>query len=410
MLLLRRASIVKVGIKLPNVFTLANRGTVEAWAAVRATNVDGFSFDGMKIGPVDAFLGPVIVSNIQFTYNRTAETWSGGADIQLLPTGVTIKAAPPVYGIGIRGGAFDYAGFGAKFEIPPQLFPGIGLREIGGAIGIKPLRFAGRLAISAGGIVSIDSTAFMAFASAEQPFDFPAGMTPPGLGFLAGRKLDSYSIAIGGTASLTVPKLGEFPLVESYVFYAYPDFMEFGGKAEIKVIGDKFKIKGEVGGWADVSQRLFNLEGSVEACLDIEIFDACPSVGAVVSSKGIGFCTIVPGAADAVRAGDPGSRRAWATSGATPTRRTSWSSPATAARIARRGRARPPRRRERARSPSRPARRRPACGSPAAAGRRAWCWPGRAASASRCRRPIRRRRIRTPSRSRSPRRAPPRSS
>jgi hypothetical protein len=236
----------------------------------------------------------VIVSNIQFAYNRSAETWSGGADIQLLPAGVTIKAAPPVYGLGIRRGAFDYAGFGAKFEVPPQLFPGIGLREIGGAVGIRPLRFTGRLAINAGGVVTIDGTAFMAFAGPEQPYDFTTEMAPPGLGTLAGRTMDSYSIALGGTASLTVPRLGELPLVESYVFYAYPDYLEFGGKAELKVIGDRFKIKGQVDGFADVGSKLFNLEGKVEACLDLELFDACPEVGAVVSSKGIGFCTIVP--------------------------------------------------------------------------------------------------------------------
>jgi PKD repeat protein len=293
-LLLRRASIVKVAINLPNIFTLDGRRAVEAWAAVRATNADGFTFDGMKIGPVDAFLGPVIVSNIQLEYNRSAETWRGGADIQLLPGGLTIKASLPTYGIGFRRGAFDFAGFGAEFDVQPQLFPGIGLREVGGNFGIRPLRFLGRLGISAGKVVSITGNAFMAFATSDQPYDFTADLAPPGLGALAPRRMDSYVIAIGGTAALTVPKLGEFPLVESYVFYAYPDYVEFGGKAELKVIGDRFKIKGEVGGFADVSSKLFNLEGTVEACLDLEIFDACPSVGAVVSSKGIGFCTVVP--------------------------------------------------------------------------------------------------------------------
>jgi hypothetical protein len=293
-LLLRRASIVKVAVNLPNVFTLANRKAVEAWAAVRATNADGFSFDGMQIGPVDAFLGPVIVSNIQFSYNRSAETWRGGADIQLLPGGLTIKASLPTYGIGLRRGAFDFAGFGAEFDVPPQLFPGIGLREIGGNVGIRPLRFLGRLGISAGKVVAITGDAFMAFATTDQPYDFTADLAPPGLAAIAPRRMDSYTIALGGTASLTVPKLGEFPLVQSYVFYAYPDYLELGGKAELKVIGDRFKVKGEIGGFADVSSKLFNLEGKVEACLDLEIFDACPSVGAVVSSKGIGFCTIVP--------------------------------------------------------------------------------------------------------------------
>ena len=298
LLLINKASIAKVALKLPNVFTLANRRAVEGWAAARASNTDGFKFDGMKLGPVDAFLGPVIVSNLQFQYSRSSEVWSGGADIQLLPAGVTIRAAPPPpdYGFGLRRGAFDHAGGGVRFDVPPrpQLFPGVGLVEIGGAIGINPLRFTGRLAIDAGGIVTIDSSAFMAFASPENPYDFPAEYAPPGLEFLGGRRLDSYAFALGGTAGLTVPKLGSVPLLNSYVFYQYPDYLELAGKFEFAPFGDKFKIKGEVGGFVEVLSQLFNLEGQVEACVDIDIFDACLGVGAVVSSKGIAFCTIVP--------------------------------------------------------------------------------------------------------------------
>jgi hypothetical protein len=298
LLLTNKASIAKVSLKLPNVFTLANRGAVEAWAAVRASNTDGFEFDGMKLGPVDAFMGPVIVSNLQFTYSRSADVWSGGADIQLLPAGVVIRASPPPpdYGFGLRGGAFDHAGGGVKFEVPPrpQLFPGIGLVEIGGAVGVNPLRFTGRLAIDAGGIVTIDGSAFMAFASPDRPYDFPEEYAPPGLEFLAGRHLDSYAFALGGTAGFTVPKLGKFDLVNSYVFYQYPGYVEFAGSAKLDPFGDRLKIEGGISGWADVEKRLFNLEGQIQACVDVDIFDACLGVGAVVSSRGIAFCTLVP--------------------------------------------------------------------------------------------------------------------
>ena len=298
LLLINKASIAKVSLKLPNIFTLANRRAVEAWAAVRASNTDGFQFDGMRLGPVDAFMGPLIVSNLQFEYSRSKEVWSGGADIQLLPAGIVIRASPPPpdYGFGLRGGAFDHAGGGVKFEVPPrpQLFPGIGLVEIGGAVGVNPLRFTGRLAIDAGGIVTIDSSAFMAFATPESPYDFPEQYAPPGLEFLAGRRLDSYAFALGGTAGFTVPKLGKFDLVNSYVFYQYPTYVEFGGKATLDPFGDRLKINGEIGGWANVERQLFNLEGQVEACVDVDIFDHCVGVGALVSSKGIAFCTQVP--------------------------------------------------------------------------------------------------------------------
>ncbi len=297
-LLVNKASIVKVSLSLPNIFTLANRRAVEGWAAVRASNTDGFEFDGMKLGPVDAFMGPLIVSNLQFTYSRSSEVWSGGADIQLLPAGVTIRASPPPpdYGFGLRQGQFDHAGGGVKFEVPPrpQLFPGIGLVEIGGAVGVNPLRFTGRLAIDAGGIVTIDNSAFMAFATPESPYDFPQQYAPPGLEFLAGRRLDSYAFALGGNAGFTVPKLGKFDMVNSYVFYQYPTYVEFAGTAKLDPFGDRLKIEGGLAGWADVEKKLFNIEGQVQACVDIDIFDHCMGVGALVSSKGIAFCTIVP--------------------------------------------------------------------------------------------------------------------
>ena len=298
-LLLERASLVKVSVKLPDAFSDAYRRTVEAWAAVRATNADGFSFEGMQIGPIGSiFLGPLQVNNLFFKYQRTGEVWQGGANFQLLGVSpVELKASPPPpeYGFGLRGGSFDYAGGGIAFPFPPrpQLFPGVGLKEIGGSIGVNPLRLTGRMAIDLAGGLTVDGSAFVAFATSAEPYDFPEQYAPPGLGFLAGRRLDSVSIAIGGQTAIEIPRLGKLDLVNGYVFYAYPSYAEFGGGFEFKQI-PRLSVKGGATGFLAVDRELFNIEGGFNACVDLEITNFCLDVGGIISTKGIGFCAVVP--------------------------------------------------------------------------------------------------------------------
>ena len=294
-----RSANVTISLKLPDIFKVGFRREAEGSVTLRTTNATGFSFEGLRISQIpQVFIGPLFVSDLFFEYQRTGEIWRGGATFQLAAVSpVQIKAAPPPpdYGFGLKGGRFDYAGGGVAFPIPPrpQLFPGIGLVEIGGAIGIDPVRFTGRMAIDVGGLFVIDGTVFVGLASEDAPYDFPEEFAPPGLGFLAGRTLDTVSIAIGGEAKIKVPVLGEIPLVNAYVFYGYPDYAEFGGFFKYEV-ADRFSVEGNVGGFASIGTKTFNLEGQVKACADIEVTSFCLSVAAVVSSKGIGFCTIVP--------------------------------------------------------------------------------------------------------------------
>ena len=294
-----RSANVKISLKLPDVFNVGFRREAEGSVTLRTSNTTGFGFEGLRISQIpQVFLGPLYVTDLFFEYQRTGEIWRGGANFQLAAVSpVQIKAAPPPpdYGFGLKGGSFEYAGGGVAFPNPPrpQLFPGIGLVEIGGSIGIDPVRFTGRMAIDVGGLFVIDGTVFVGLASEDARYKFPAEFAPTGLGFLAGRTLDSVSIAIGGEAKIKVPVLGEIPLVNAHVFYAYPDYAEFGGFFKYN-LADRFSVEGKVGGFASVGTRTFNLEGEVKGCADIEVTTFCLNVGAVVSSKGIGFCTIVP--------------------------------------------------------------------------------------------------------------------
>ena len=193
-----------------------------------------------------------------------------------------------------------------EFQPPtePDLFPPfhtVLLHHVGAAIGFNPLRLTGTIGISAANIVGVDGALFGVFATSRERYTLPEDPGPE-LAPLAQRTFDRFSLAIGGTASLKVPFLnGDIPLLNSYGLYEFPDYFEFGGgfKYGIGIIS----IDGNVGGFAYPSNHTFNLEGGVRACLrkvkiGYKIFSVtispCLNVGGVVSSRGLGFCTVLP--------------------------------------------------------------------------------------------------------------------
>jgi hypothetical protein len=303
-LLKGRRSEIRFSMILPAVFSAGFGKEAEGDFTLHASNTGGVEFEGVRIQHIPhVFIGPLLVNDLFFQYQRTGNIWRGGANFQLAAVSpVQLKAAPPPpdYGFGLRNGKFDYAGGGVAFPIPPrpELFPGVSLVEIGGAIGLKPTRFTGRMSIAAGEVFAIDGSAFVALASAEHPYDFPEEYAPPGLEFLAGKRLDSVSVAVGGVAKLLVPVVDKaVPLLNAYLFYAFPDYAEFGGgfKFDMGDDDDTVSIKGDVNGWIQALQKKFNLEGKVEGCIDIDIVGPiCKGADAVVSTQGIGLCTVVP--------------------------------------------------------------------------------------------------------------------
>jgi hypothetical protein len=303
-LLANRTSEVKLALQLPNLFSFGYGKAMESAVTVRADNATGFAFEGARMDIPHAYIGPVLVEDVFFEYTRTNNQLTGGANLQLLPgVGPKILASPKDgYGIILRNGAFYQGGFGIRFPPPsPQVFPGINLTEVGAAFGVDPLRATGRLALAAAEIVEIDGTAFVALATRETPYDFPEEFAPPGMGFLAGRRLDSFSAAIGGDVKLKVPVIGQLKLGDAHLFYAYPGLIEAGGQfsheRDLKV--GKFSIKGKIGGFVEFESGKFSWEGGVEGCLGIktpspfpDIPKICLPAGGVASSKGMGFCGI----------------------------------------------------------------------------------------------------------------------
>ena len=174
---------------------------------------------------------------------------------------VEIKAAPPPpdYGFGLRGGSSTTraAGSGSRTRRGRRSSRASAWWRSGAPSGST--RCASRAAWRSTWAASRrDGSAFIGLANEDQPYDFPEEFAPPGLGFLAGRRLDTVSIGIGGEAKIKVPIVGEVPLINSYVFYQYPAYAEFGGGFKFNV-AERFSVDGKVGGFAAPIQRTFNL-------------------------------------------------------------------------------------------------------------------------------------------------------
>jgi PKD repeat protein len=304
--LINHASKVKVGVGLPSIFSFGKKAA-QGDAYLISDNVNGVHWDGVGLLVPEVWVGPIYVSQLSLKYLKSQNLWEGGAKIALPGSTLAINAAspPPDFGFGLKNGRFDHAGFGVEFGPPtqPDLFPPfhtVLLTHIGAAIGIKPLRLTGTIGISASNVVDEDGVLFAAFATPSTPYDFPDNVGDE-LAPLAGRTLDSFTLAIGGTAKLKVPILGAIPLLNAYGLYEYPDYFEFGGGFSFGI--SFLKLDGGVNGFVFPSNRSFNIEAGLKACLrGIKIgykwasvtVSPCLNVGAVVSSKGLGFCGIVP--------------------------------------------------------------------------------------------------------------------
>jgi uncharacterized delta-60 repeat protein len=308
--LLYHKSWVKVGIGLPSPLSFGGKRAAQADVLLKSDNVNGLQYDGLSATVPDVWLGPLYVSSLNVHYQKSTNTWGGGAKVTLPGSQIAINAAgpptqPPDFGFGIKNGKLDHAGFGVDFQPPtqPDLFPPfhtVLLSHIGASVGFNPLRLTGTIGLSAANLVAEDGALFGVFASAGNQYTLPEDPGPE-LAPLASRTFDRFSLAIGGTAALKVPILGDLPLLHAYGLYEYPDYFEFGGGFSFGV--SVVSLTGDVGGFVYPSSRKFNVQGGVKACLrNVKIgykfvsikVSPCINVGAVVSSRGFGFCGIVP--------------------------------------------------------------------------------------------------------------------
>lgn len=306
-------STATLSLGLPKIFDFPDKKGAQGSADLILDNEQGARYDGLQLKVDNAYLGPIYLSGMSFRYSLSQDLWQGGATVRLPGSPFDINVAgppsqPPDFGFAIKQGRFDHAGIAVDFLPPaqPELFPGLFLTHIGVAIGINPLRFTGTAGVTAANIVDVDGAVYVAFASPDQKYEFPSDAGQE-LKPLAGRTLDSFTLAIGGSESLHLPAIdAKIDLIHSYLLYESPDYFEMGGT--IGFHRSFLSVDGGISGFVYPSHKLFDLEGGVHACLrdingdpikigyslfSVEI-SPCLNVGGAVSSTGIGVCGVLP--------------------------------------------------------------------------------------------------------------------
>jgi hypothetical protein len=282
-----------VNVTLPNVFTGGSGEPIHGAVTLATDNSQGLFLDAVHVDVPQAFLGVLEVDDLFFDYQRQGNIWTGGADFVFPGLSLKLHARPPPpdNGFGLKGGSFDHAGATLFFTAPAyptglETFPGLFLKHIGFAIGLNPTRFSGNVGLNVVGLADIDGALSLVFASQDASYVFPTD-AGAGLGPIAGRRVTTPSLAVGGDVSIDVPVLGSVgPLGEAYLLYEFPDYVELGAKFGYNLAG-VFSIDGHINGFIQASKRNFNLEGGVQACVK---YLGCTGVTGLVSSNGIAAC------------------------------------------------------------------------------------------------------------------------
>lgn len=254
------------------------------------------SLEGATIGPIDASLGPVGLSDLRLDYRGATREWRGTGRLCLefacLDATERPGQGPPPGGVIIRDGALVRLGANVLFPDPGiTLFPGVQLNRIGALVGLDPTRFSGGVGVTAAGIFQIDGTVMLAFPSAATPFTLAreeVGQAFPPEFYT--RRYTTATMAIGADAYLKVPYIDtRVRLGGAYLLYSAPGYVAFGGGVD----ADFFSIvslRGGANGEFNAANGRFNLAGNVRVCV-VDII--CAGAVGYVSSAGVGGCVNV---------------------------------------------------------------------------------------------------------------------
>lgn len=273
-------------VELPAVFKPAPDPGAESVTGDASLRVDddGPRYDGLKIEVEDVWVGRLRVPEACFSFvpggaseavapcegptldgepyltcNSDAEVdrWDGNATIELP---VSTKTAYTMFGgvadgqVSKLGGIADNIG---TLKIP--LGPGIFLNRLGAGLCLSPPPFKVRGDVGAealGGALVVNGRFLYTDAFGNDP----------------------WSVEVGGNVLLAGTELGRgFVKLNAWgdVDFALSAAMDF----------DVASIEGQVNGWLEPRNDLFNVEGSVKACLGF-----CATASGVVSSTGVAGC------------------------------------------------------------------------------------------------------------------------
>jgi hypothetical protein len=251
--------------------------------------------DNLRIGPIDAAIGPLGVQGLQIDYTRAVEEWKGQAQLCVVVACLDAREIPgeaPPGGVLIRHGQLVRAYANLNFPDPGiTLFAGVQLNRIGAGIGLGPPRFLGGARLTALGILRIDGALVVALPTAAEPFiltreengdAFPAEFY--------GRPYNRVTVALGADASLKVPILSDpLALAKAYFLYEAPGYVAFGGGVSANFL-DAISLSGGVDGEFNAENGRFNLSGHIRACVADVV---CAGAIAYLSSVGVGGCVTI---------------------------------------------------------------------------------------------------------------------
>lgn len=290
-------ALVTVRLELPEWLQVGGvRGVAEA--RLRATTNEGLILDDMKIGPIQAGLGPLAIEDLQITYTRgPPEEWRGQAQA-CVAADVCLDMRPQFAGAGFPGGIVIRNGrlvtAGASIPFPGSglpLFAGVNLKRIGFFVGLDPTRFGGAADLRIGELLRIDGRLVLAFPSARTPWIFDReeiGSAFPT--HFYGRAHTGTTIAVGADAFLVVPIVGDTRLGGAYFMFEAPGYLAFGGGVDADFVGI-VQLRGRIDGEINAANGRFNLVGQIRACIADVV---CAGAIAAVSSGGAGGCVELP--------------------------------------------------------------------------------------------------------------------
>jgi hypothetical protein len=304
----QRYTALIVNVSLPEELKTAAQADPTAVVEVNANNARGTYLNHLNIHMNEAFLGPVQLANVDFTYDdggNAAEGcprkwWKATAEVFFLPdegeesTGLKMAPQPERNGVAFCAGKFHSAGAVLEFgAAAPEIFPGVTLNDIGFDIRLAdPALFDGSATIKSAELVTATGGFLSVFASPGHPYTIKPGDAGGTLTQLAGQTYESPTFAIGGSVSVEPVKEVGLELGGAYLLYSYPDFIAAKGYAHLQTF--LFTVNAEGSLELDTRTRRFNAGVKGEICLaggiEVEHVGLCAGGEAHVSSRGISVC------------------------------------------------------------------------------------------------------------------------
>jgi hypothetical protein len=299
---------LEVNLSLPEELSTAAGADPTAKVDVDADNARGTYLGLLNIHMNKAFIGPVELANVDFTYNDAGEPaqgcprkwWKATAEVFFLPgddEGGGLKMAPEPQRNGIAFCAGSFHSAGAELTFPalaaPEILPGVTLRKVGFSFQLHdPVVFDGSATIKSAELVTATGGFLAAFATPSHPYTFSAADAGGALPALRGKTFTSTTLAIGGKVELEPYEEIGLELGSAYLLYSYPDYIVAEGSAHLQTFLFTVNAKGALE--LSTSTGRFNALVEGEICLlggiKIAHVGLCAGGEGRISSRGISVC------------------------------------------------------------------------------------------------------------------------